>query len=931
MSIFEKLKKDQNNIISRKVAYSPDRLFFRHGKDENGVYVQAVDHKGEVTVFDYHHYTGAIRTLARELQQLQEKESYAIDWDNPDNQVYLHRYPYLVSLLLQSGHWQDGQGREIRIGAGKASISLEINALDEKALSSSLILETPEEHHTDFELLNEQYALAVSSGQVYEIAPVGAYANSIRDFATDKLFIADAAKYLSLFCSFTESISIKYLDYEEKRELSPVSPQPVLIFDKVDAGKALHLRVGSSLPNLDTDFTESYELSSLATVNELEKTVHIRPVVQESSDDDIALIERTLAKRLGKGKKKQTIALSGNLFIIPQEIAADFVYQDVPSLLGRFSIIGAQNLKEYKVNTSPPKLNLQLGHGIDFLEGDASLDFGGQQISLIDALNQYNKRKYIVLADGTHGLVNDQYMTKLQRLFKKKKDKVSVSFFDLPLVEELLEDRLAGSEFKKAREIYEGFNLLSKKKSLQPPINATLRPYQKQGIQWLQYLHEHKLGGCLADDMGLGKTIQTIGLLAWVYQKKKKELPSIIVMPKSLLFNWENELNKFAPQLSHYTWYGSNRDMQQALEADIILTTYTMLRIDIVQWKEQRFLYAILDESQTAKNTNSQVHKAVLLLQAAHRLALSGTPVENNLSELYALFNFLLPSMFGGAESFNQNYLNPIQGRDDKDASDELRRKIYPFILRRLKKDVLKDLPDKMEQTLYVEMGAEQARLYETRRQYFQQLIDQQVASKGIGQSQFYVFQAMNELRQIASVPEAQTDGKISSPKVETLMEQLEGALANRHKVLVFVNYLAAVESIAEELNKRGIDYLTMTGSTRDRQKLVDRFQNDPKCQVFVLTLKTGGTGLNLTAADMVFIYDPWWNKAAENQAIDRAHRMGQQKKVVSYKLITSGTIEEKILKLQELKSALFEQIISSDSASLKSLSTEDIDFILGK
>ncbi len=240
-------------------------------------------------------------------------------------------------------------------------------------------------------------------------------------------------------------------------------------------------------------------------------------------------------------------------------------------------------------------------------------------------------------------------------------------------------------------------------------------------------------------------------------------------------------------------------------------------------------------------------------------------------------------------------------------------------------------MPDKIEQTLFVEMSPEQARYYEQRRIYYKEAIEQQVAMKGIQQSQFFVFQAMNELRQIASIPGAQTDGKIDSPKTELLIEQLEDAIANKHKVLVFANFLAAVEDIGEELNKRGIDFVTMTGSTRNRQQLVDRFQNDPDCKVFVLTLKTGGTGLNLTAADMVFIFDPWWNKSAENQAIDRAHRIGQNKKVMSYKLITLGTIEEKILKLQEVKSALLDSIISSDGASVKSLSEDDIEFILGK
>jgi SNF2 family DNA or RNA helicase len=519
-------------------------------------------------------------------------------------------------------------------------------------------------------------------------------------------------------------------------------------------------------------------------------------------------------------------------------------------------------------------------------------------------------------------------MQKLQRLFKKKKENAQISFFDLPLVEDLIDEKIASETFKKSKSIFEGFNALHSSKEKLPDVQAELRPYQKQGYTWLKYLHDNKLGGCLADDMGLGKTLQTITLLASVYPAEK--MSSLIVMPKSLLFNWEKELEKFSPQLTHYTYYANNRNMEEALQYNIILTTYAMLRIDIEKFKEQPFYYAVLDESQNIKNMQAQTSKAVMLLQSMHRLALSGTPIENNLGELYSLFRFLNPSMFGSIEAFNQYYLSPIQRYNDKEVTAELRKKIYPFLLRRLKKDVLKELPDKIEQVLYVEMSEAQKKLYEQRRQFYKEAISQQIALKGVQQSQFFVFQALNELRQIASVPESPSNGQITSPKIELLTEQLTDALANNHKVLVFVNYLAALDLIGEKLEEQGIEYVSMSGSTKNRQQLVERFQNDANCKVFLLTLKTGGTGLNLTAADMVFIFDPWWNKAAENQAIDRSHRIGQDKTVLSYKLITQGSIEEKILQLQEKKAEIFNAIISSDSASLKSLSEEDIQFMLG-
>jgi len=429
--------------------------------------------------------------------------------------------------------------------------------------------------------------------------------------------------------------------------------------------------------------------------------------------------------------------------------------------------------------------------------------------------------------------------------------------------------------------------------------------------------------------MGLGKTLQTLALLATLYPWQSK--PSLIVMPKSLLFNWAREAERFAPRITTYTFYGNNREIEQLRSANLVFTTYATLRNTIEILKEESFHYVILDESQHIKNLNTQTTKAVMLLRSEHRLALSGTPIENNLAELYTLFHFLNPALFGSLAQFTEDFLTPIQKNNDKEAIRHLRRKIYPFVLRRLKREVLKELPDKTEQTLFVPMTEDQQRLYEQRRAYYANEIPRQIQEKGVAGSQFFVFQALNELRQIASIPEALSDGRIESSKSELLAEQLFDALANGHKALVFVNFLAAIETISSKLEQAGIGYVSMTGATRDRQSLVDRFQHDPDCRVFLLTLKTGGSGLNLTAADTIFLYDPWWNAAAENQAIDRAHRIGQSNKVHAYRLIAQGSIEEKILQLQELKKELFDNIIAADGASMKSLSEEDIKMLLAK
>lgn len=936
MSIFEQLRRDKSFTEYKDISSQKDNgLFFLLQFDSQGAFIETVDKTGKHATFDYRQYSGLLRSITKTIHTIRDRSHFTIDWENPDNRLYLHEHPYLIPQLLESKLFINLDDETIKAGSGIGQLKLSLKKENEKSLSSKLILVTPDAEYADFQFINEEHVWLSGTNLILETPPVGSLFHSLEHFTLKNLPLGDLQKFLSLFFSYLDNVTLQYENFAVQRDSEPIKARPALIFEKVDADNSLYLRIGQLLPNTDVDFLNEYDLFRFAVINEMEETITVRPIEQVHVEQHVSFIEKTLGKHADKGKKKSTngIIREETLLIIPENIASEFIYRDIPSLIGEYALLGSEKLKEYKINVNPPKLNIQVGHGIDFLEGKATLDFGDQRISLFDAINQFNKNRYIILADGSQALVNELYMQKLQRLFKKKKDKdkIEISFFDLPLVEELIEERAAKEQFSKARNIFEGFNQLADKKIKLPEINAKLRPYQEQGYKWLLYLHQNKLGGCLADDMGLGKTLQTITLLAEIYAKDKTGLPSIIAMPKSLLFNWENELKKFAPQLTFYTWYGTNRDKEESRKANIILTTYAMVRNDIEYWKDEEFLYAILDESQAVKNLSSQLHKAVLLLNASYRLALSGTPVENNLSELYALFRFLNPAMFGSADSFNHNYLTPIQKHADNDAMVELKKKIYPFILRRLKKDVLKELPDKIEQTLYVEMSTEQARYYEQRRLFYKEAIEQQVATKGIQQSQFFVFQAMNELRQIASVPGAQTDGKIDSPKVELLMEQLEDAIANKHKVLVFANYLAAVENIGEELDQRGIDFVTMTGSTRNRQQLVDRFQNDPECKVFVLTLKTGGTGLNLTAADMVFIFDPWWNKSAENQAIDRAHRIGQDKKVMSYKLITLGTIEEKIIQLQEVKSALFDAIISSDSSSVKALSEGDIEFILGK
>jgi SNF2 family DNA or RNA helicase len=925
-ALFEKFKR---TAVQPKAVRSYAEIYFRIYFDDFGAHIAATDAKGRPADASYLNYGGAVRNVLRTLEQIAEKNSFVINWERPSGNIYLAEHPYLLEALRPCDNLCDEAGNPLRFSGDPGLLRLRLSPSKEDFLRASLTLEHVGKTLGEFRPLTEHFLLV--GEQLIETAPLGAHFASLPHFNME-VAMRDLPLFLSLAFSNLDHVGLAWEDYrliaqpDEK-----IKAEPCLIFEKIDDDNALYLRVGQKLPELGFDALEQFDLYRYAEINEHERTVQVRYIDQAPIDTLTGHILSLLRKHEPKKRKNERsqIIVDGALLVVPEETAAAFIYSELPGLLTEYTLFGAEKLRSYKIKAAQPKLAMNLSHAIDFFEGDIDLDFDGEKINLFEALAQYNKNRYVQLSDGSHALLNEAWVRRLERLFRKKGKKAQISFFDLPLLDEMIEETAREKVFARSRSIFEGFNELNKKKAKLPKLDAKLRPYQQQGFKWLGYLHEQQLGGCLADDMGLGKTIQALALLATIYPAEKT--PTLIVMPRSLLFNWEREVRRFAPQLKTYTFYGQSREYEALRKAHLVFTTYATMRIEIERLREESFYYVILDESQNIKNLGAQTTRAALLLKSKHRLALSGTPIENNLGELYSLFHFLNPAMFGTSGQFQDNYLGPIQKYNDKEAARQLRKKIYPFVLRRLKKDVLADLPDKIEQTLFVEMGEEQKKLYEQRRQYYAQAIKTQIRDKGLPGSQFFVFQALSELRQVASIPEALTDGRVESAKLELLTEQLLDALANGHKALVFVNFLAAIESIGARLDEAGVGFLSMTGATRDRETLVNRFQNDPDCRVFLMTLKTGGVGLNLTAADTIFIYDPWWNAAAENQAIDRAHRIGQTHKVLAYKLIAQGSIEEKILQLQELKKELFDNVISADSASLKSLTEEDINLLLGK
>lgn len=868
--------------------------------------------------------------LMNEIIRISDTEdAFSLSAGNADYEyVSLWEYPHLLHLIKGDFSVIDRNGREIIFSDIPAYPVLRITTEEEHPTAQiSLNLLVDDREYTDLVFLDDTHILC--ENVIYEVKSVGANYKSISNLVTpvDKTLLAT---FLTLFLSYVENVTPEMNGMAPRRSSHTEHALPTLFLEKVALDKALYLRTGTSLESLGVNLPMGITPTVAVSVDD-NSGIRIRKVEDCDIEERTTRLENLILQSAPNRNAKKEIYRDGNFFIIPEETAEPFLLQYLPQVLEDFRLVGSEKLKEYRVVAAVPKVNFHFSSGIDYLEGEGDVTIGKDTFSIGDILKQYAAKRYIQLSDGNLGIIDETYIQRLQRLFRRrdKDGRVRVTIFDMPEVEELIQSKITGPFAAKTRAVLEGFNKLKTAKAPDYAVKAKLRPYQVQGVKWLWYLYENKLGGCLADDMGLGKTLQTIAMLSLAYQYAEK--PTLIVMPRSLLFNWEKELDKFCPKLTHYTYYGTERSLDEAFKCQVVLTTYALVRNDIESLRNHRFECVVLDESQNIKNVSAQITSAVLMLDADHRFALSGTPMENNLTELYSLFRFLNPTMFGSLDDFNASYTNPIQRFGDKDASESLRRKIFPFILRRLKKDVLNDLPDRIDQTIYVEMSEKQKRLYNERRQSYRTQINEIIARDGIQKSQFVMFQALNELRRIASVPESVSDGVVASPKIDELVESLIASAGNGHKSVVFFNFIAGLEIVMERLEKIGIQYETMTGSTSAgaRKKVVERFQSDPSCMVILLTLKVGGVGLNLTAADTVYIFEPWWNKAAEEQAINRLHRIGQKKTVTAYSIITIGTIEEKMLQLQAQKSELFNELISADSASTKTLTQKDIDFIL--
>jgi len=615
-----------------------------------------------------------------------------------------------------------------------------------------------------------------------------------------------------------------------------------------------------------------------------------------------------------------------------------FLFVDAMKEL-KVPVFGFEALRNFRFNTARPSTHIHVSSGLDWFDAKVEIDFEGQRVGINDIKKALAaKQSFVQLGDGTLGILPDEWLKRYSLLFKVgdgKNDKLRLSKYHMSVIDELYENRDATELSFNLDEKFARLREFKQIPEIAVPVElkAILRPYQTAGFQWLNYLNEVGWGGILADDMGLGKTVQALTMLQH-YKSQAGNLKALVICPTTLIYNWENELKKFTPQLTWRIHHGSirTRDIAELQTANVIITTYGTLRSDIQTFIKIAFDYIVLDESQAIKNPASKVTKAACILQAKNRLCMSGTPLQNNTFDIFAQMNFLNPGLLGSMDFFRNEFATPIDKFGEQEQKDHLRKLLFPFILRRTKEQVAKDLPEKTETILFCEMEKEQRKIYDSYRNSYRDKIMGVIDQQGIDKSQLTILQGLMKLRQICDSP-AILNEEDKYPNVSIKLDELTREITENigeHKALVFSQFLGMLGLIREKLIEQGIPYAYFDGSTSiiDRQKAIDNFQNNDECRVFLISLKAGGVGLNLTAADYVYIVDPWWNPAVEQQAIDRTHRIGQTKNIFAYRMICIDTIEDKIMQLQERKRKLASELISDDVNFVKALSKADVEYL---
>lgn len=593
------------------------------------------------------------------------------------------------------------------------------------------------------------------------------------------------------------------------------------------------------------------------------------------------------------------------------------------------------NLKKYLLGTT--KISLEIKEQNDWFDIHAIVRFGSFEIPFIQLREHilHQKREFI-LPSGEIAIIPEAWFAQFNNLFyfSVNKHELQLQKHHIGLINDLNESEL--KELTMSRKL-QRLHEFERIEDFSSPLNfkGELRTYQKAGYNWFHFLKNYHFGGCLADDMGLGKTIQTLALL----QKEREEYieqgiqyTSLIIMPTSLIYNWQSEAEKFAPDLRILVHTGANRSKTPDSfgDCDIVITTYGITRIDQSVLQNFYFHYVILDESQNIKNPSSKSFKAIRELKSKYRLTLSGTPVENSVADLWSQMSFLNPGLLGSHAHFQAEFVAPIEKKKDEERARKLQAIIKPFVLRRTKDQVAKELPPKSEQVLFCKMSDEQAEYYEKIKSEYRNVLLEQSLDDLFKKSQIQILQGLSKLRQLANHPlmiDEHYEG--DSGKFENVIHTLENVLSRGHKVLIFSQFVKQLDIYRSYFHKKKIQYAYLDGATRNREEVVNGFRRNGDIKLFLISIKAGGVGLNLVEADYVFILDPWWNPAVEQQAIDRSHRIGQTKNVFIYKFITKDSVEEKILALQQRKKILANQLITTEESFVKSLTAEDIRDLL--
>jgi SNF2 family DNA or RNA helicase len=598
------------------------------------------------------------------------------------------------------------------------------------------------------------------------------------------------------------------------------------------------------------------------------------------------------------------------------------------------TILGFNELSGNKLNPHKIKIDVKVLSGINWFNTVINARFGKRKVSLKHLHKAIrNKTKFVQLDDGTLGILPKEWVEQFSNYFNAGEiisdDTLQTAKTNYTAITDWYDDGMLDEEVKQELKTYRkklaafDFNQMI---AVPPGLKTELRHYQHEGLNWLNFLDDLNFGGCLADDMGLGKTIQIIAFILLQRQKVSCN-NNLLVVPTSLIFNWQAEIQRFAPSIKVHTIYGAERikSAEHLENYELVITSYGTLLADISYLKEHQFNYVFLDESQNIKNPGSQRYKAVRLLQSRNKIAITGTPIENNTFDLFSQLSFACPGLLGSRQYFKDIYSQPIDKFKVSKRTAELQQKIRPFILRRTKDEVATELPEKTEMILYCAMQDEQRKVYDAYEKEFREFISA-TTQEELPKKSMYVLKGLTRLRQICDSPllikGEKLPGKVSA-KIDTLMEQIQSK-SHQHKILVFSQFVGMLNLIGEELKKQNIHYTILTGSTRNREAVVNDFQENDEVRVFLVSLKAGGAGLNLIAADYVYLMEPWWNPAIENQAIDRIYRIGQKKNVVAVRLICPDTVEEKMMVLQQSKKELSDLLISSGNP-LGKLSQSDL------